>query len=425
MPPDLKTRLAALRGEVLPSATPSRADTLASLAARMERICTRARPAQTKKLSEHEVAAALRGERLADGVVVIDHWMPLTSWHGRVQLHAVIDAPLGALSREPVAAPETLLFLDTETTGLSGGVGTLVFLLGLARIDGEQVHLRQYLLTTFAGERAMLEDAATWIRAAGCLVSFNGKSFDVPLLAARYRLARLADPFRTRAHLDLLHPTRAAFARTWSDCRLQTAEKGLLKLFRDDDVPSHLIPQAWMQFIRAGDHTGLSGVLEHNSRDVLSLLALLAVVANTFAVPGCEDADALRIARAHQKRGGEGAALAHLTESAVALDAAGQLELARLQRRRGDWNAAVHIWQQLAQAGSVDAMQQLAKYHEHRRRDFATALVLTRRMLEGEGAPAAVLQRERRLLAKIERKSVYERTSGKQIVRKSVEKDVA
>jgi uncharacterized protein len=401
---DLKSRLTALRGTAAPVADPqTKAQTLAELSERIARISARAQPLREKPRREQDIATALRGAQLAEGVIVIEKLTPLSAQHGRVRLDAIMDAPIGAVSRHQTQSPEGFLFFDTETTGLSGGAGTLAFLLGLARIEGDCVRVRQYLLTAFGGERAMLEDAAAWIRAAHCLVSFNGKSFDVPLLAARYRLAHAGDPFTATPHLDLLHPTRAAFARSWGDCKLQTAEKALFKLFRDDDVPGHLIPQAWTQFLRDGDGAGLAGVLEHNFRDVISLVALLAVVARAFDAPGFENADALGIARAQLKRGGEDAALAHLSESSQTLDEAGQLELARLLRRGGDRQAAAEIWHRLAGEGSARAMEKLAMYHEHGRRDFATALELTRQLLERTRECQGLLARESRLVAKLAR----------------------
>src|SRR5439155_23960711 len=157
---------------------------------------------------DEPVAALLQGERVAEGLIVIDRRIPLLHQHGRRSL-----TPITTLHhpRPPVgqALPaEQLVFLDTETTGLSGGTGTLVFLLGLGRIDGEVLHLRQFFLTGFRGEAALLQAAAAWTAGRPYLVTFNGKSFDVPLLATRYRLARLPDPFTSLQHVDLLHPTR-------------------------------------------------------------------------------------------------------------------------------------------------------------------------------------------------------------------------
>ena len=150
---------------------------------------------------------------------------------------------LAALGMPGEVLPDGLLFLDTETTGLAGGTGTLPFMVCLARIQAEQLQLGQWILTGFSGEAALLETVGSWIKPAAHLVSYNGKSFDVPLLVTRYRLARQADPFANKAHIDLLHLTRRACGHGWEDCRLQTAERLLLGFMRENDFPSHLIPQ--------------------------------------------------------------------------------------------------------------------------------------------------------------------------------------
>ncbi len=199
---------------------------------------------------------------------------------------------LAALGMPGEVLPDGLLFLDTETTGLAGGTGTLPFMVCLARIQGEQLQLGQWILTGFSGEAALLETVGSWIKPAAHLVSYNGKSFDVPLLVTRYRLARQADPFanKDKAHIDLLHLTRRACGHGWDDCRLQTAERRLLGFMRENDFPSHLIPQAWSDFVRGGGVESLNAIAEHNRHDVLSLAVLLATIARIYAEPGHEAA---------------------------------------------------------------------------------------------------------------------------------------
>ena len=162
---------------------------------------------------DEHVAGLLQGERVAEGLIVIERRIPLSHQHGKGPL-----TPITTLQhpRPPVgqALPaEQLVFLDTETTGLAGGTGTVAFLLGVGRIDGDELRLRQFFLTGFRGEAALLQEAAAWTAGRPYLVTFNGKSFDVPLLATRYRLARLPDPFAALHHVDLFHPTRRAFSQ--------------------------------------------------------------------------------------------------------------------------------------------------------------------------------------------------------------------
>ena len=106
-------------------------------------------------------------------------------------------------------------------------------------------------------------------------VSYNGKSFDLPLLATRLALARLAPLPAFRPHADLLHAVRVAYARHWPDCRLATAEARLLGRTRDNDLPGHAVPAAWTAFLREGDLRALPGLLLHNRLDLVSLAELL------------------------------------------------------------------------------------------------------------------------------------------------------
>ena len=169
-----------------------------------------------------------------------------------------------------------VLFLDTETSGLAGGTGTFVFLLGLARVRDEGLELSQHLATGFAGEAALLRALESALDCADCLVTYNGKSFDVPLLRTRLALARRPDAFAGKAHGDLLHATRRLLARGWPDCRLQTAEREALGFTRTDDLPGAQVPQAWQCWLRQGEAAPLAAVLAHNRDDLLSLAALLS-----------------------------------------------------------------------------------------------------------------------------------------------------
>jgi tetratricopeptide (TPR) repeat protein len=223
----------------------------------------------------------------------------------------------------------------------------------------------------------------------------------VPLLIRRYRLARLANPFGHQTHIDLLHPTRTAFAKNWPDCRLQTAEQYLLKLSREDDLPGYLIPQVWAGYLRYGETRGVRGIVEHNRVDLLSLVALVAVLARVYAEPGHRYADPLAIARAHRRSGSETAALVHLQEQVAVLSDQALLELAWLYARSCQWEEAVAIWQRLVGNGSLQAMERLAKFYEHRRRDYEAALAYSQALISRDSNSAAHQQRLARVRAKV------------------------
>jgi uncharacterized protein YprB with RNaseH-like and TPR domain len=330
------------------------------------------------RCSDDALAVLLGGRLVADGLILVEDFVPSGMAHGRYTVERDLSGAFGVLGHRHESGD--VLFMDTETTGLAGGTGTLVFLLGLARLDDDGLMLRQYFLTGFAGEAALLDSAAEFIDNAGTVVTYNGKSFDAPLLAARYRLAGITDPFAALPHVDLLHPTRCAFANCWEDCRLQTAERRLIGFRRVDDLPGSLVPEAWFGWVRWGATQMLPKILEHNRWDLVSLTALLSALGTCYRQPTAGDADVLAIARHFLRRGDEQTAHRTLSENADHLCEDGLLELARLYRRQGDWQRATAIWHSLAEAEHPEALERLAKYYEHIARDLNAAMRFTSRL---------------------------------------------
>ncbi len=204
--------------------------------------------------------------------------------HGTAALAAArtLDgARLARLAKDDSLAtllPEQCLFLDTETTGLAGGAGTVVFAYGLGFFRGDELVVEQLFLRDFGEELAMLQHVAARLREFPVPVTFVGKSYDRHRIAARLALHKVKAPVLTPRHLDLYHVVRRAFAKQWPDARLRTAEERLLGLVRHDDLPGSEAPAAFLDWIR--DRTGpVDRVLEHNRLDVLSLVALLGALA--------------------------------------------------------------------------------------------------------------------------------------------------
>ena len=181
---------------------------------------------------------------------------------------------------EAPVAHRRLLHVDTETTGLAGGTGTRAWMIGAADwlADG-RFRVRQLTTTTMGAETAMLRKFATWLQPDTVLVSYNGKCYDAPLLKTRYRLARLPDPLSGLGHLDLLHPVRRHWKGVWENCRLTTAERELLGVVREDDLPGSEAPAAWLSYLRGGPARNLRRVLEHNHQDLKSLAGVLLYLA--------------------------------------------------------------------------------------------------------------------------------------------------
>ncbi len=283
---DLRDRLLRLRQSpgtpATPCATtPQPSATLpAPLAERIERM---RRPVvrNLHVARDAELARITSGRWLTPQLLVVERHLPMSHVHGSIRLdHARTSArrvleTLGVTTRDP----GQLVFFDTETNGLAGGAGTLAFLVGLARYEDDCLRIRQLLITCFAAEIALIEAVRAFVSGGSCLVSYNGKSFDAPLVRARARLSRASDPLGESEHIDLLHPVRRAFRRAWPNCRLRTAEERALNFTRVDDLPGSLVPEVFRRFMQSGDIASLPKVLKHNRLDLVSLAALFEPLA--------------------------------------------------------------------------------------------------------------------------------------------------
>ncbi len=235
---------------------------------------------------------SLPGVDIGAGVQLIERFYPLPDLPSSIALHGLRSTAQQRLARvqEPEGAgvvdPARLLAIDTETTGLAGGTGTRAFMIGVADISDGRMRVRQLLTTRLAGESSMLQAFCDWLREDHVLVSYNGRSYDRPLLSTRLRLARLGDPLPALIHLDLLHVTRRAYRSAWPNCRLATAERELLGVVRDDDLPGSEAPGAWLTYLRGGSSALLHRVAAHNDQDLRSLMGLVGHFAFAASEPG-------------------------------------------------------------------------------------------------------------------------------------------
>jgi uncharacterized protein YprB with RNaseH-like and TPR domain len=325
---------------------------------------------QQQKAAEERLARQLKAYPMDEGLIRIYRRIPL---HGCMGRH-----PLSLLQQQPRLPGETALakrrqvYFDTETTGLSGGSGTLAFLFGFAIVEEESLQLTQYLMTRFAGEAAMLEAINSILHIEDRLVSYNGKSYDHPLMMTRYRMHNIPALLDQLPHLDLLHSVRRLFRNSWPDCRLMTLEQRLLGLQRHNDLPGSAAPKAWFDFIKTGTTERLVRVVEHNLQDLLSLAMAHAVVTQVVDQPQRHGADIAALAR-WQADHDTTAAYALLKRHREILPLSGKRLLGRLARRFGDWELALETWEMLSQAGCPSATEQLAKYHEHISHDLQLA----------------------------------------------------
>ena len=217
----------------------------------------------------------------AGPILTVRREFPFDHRHGRVALEGALSVSAEALRvlTRDAALPDArrLLFLDTETTGLSGGTGTYAFLVGAGFIEDDRFVVVQHFMRDLDEEPALLAAVAPLLERASGVVTFNGSGFDVPLLETRFILGRRRWP-ATLLHMDLMHPARRVWAARFVDCRLGTLEREVLGHQREDDVPGSLIPSLYFDFLRRRHAGPLARVFTHNCDDVLSLVALLAWV---------------------------------------------------------------------------------------------------------------------------------------------------
>ena len=272
-----------------------------------------------------------------------------------------------------------MLFVDLETTGLAGGAGTYAFLVGCGWFDGGTFRLRQFFLSDFAAERALLESVAEIADDVDCVVTYNGKTFDLPLIETRFALQRMEPPFAGVAHVDMLHPARRMWREDDVECRLTYLEQALCGHEREDDVPGFEIPSRYFYYVRSGDARPLAAVLEHNRLDIVSL-AMLTARASQLLDEGPSAAtterEAFGMGRLYERAGLLDRALACFCRVKNVEGIRASAILLRRLRRYGE---AADAWRDLLatrgcpEAYAREAMEALAVHHEHRARDLEAA----------------------------------------------------
>jgi uncharacterized protein len=370
--------------------------------------------------------------------IVVDHVFEPDSFHGRVRLERAALAASTARALADGLAPALIdaasesspVFLDLETTGLSGGAGTVAFLVGVGWFDNGAFRTRQFLLHGFAAERIFLAAVSDVLEAAPVLVTYNGKTFDLPVMETRWLFHRLDLPWDATPHLDMLHLARRLWrsrAERMSDpgCRLATLERDLFAVDRTDDCAGFEIPARYFAYIRRGDARLLAPVLHHNRLDLLSLACLTARAATLMAEgvdAACDADERLALGREYLRMGAFDRAERCL-RAVVTVPHAPRITcveavfwLARLLRRQHRHLEAREYWQVLATTGwakagiRYEAQRALAVHHEHRERDLDAAHVWARHALD-----TASLRERREVahrMARLERKRAGRRPAG-------------
>lgn len=285
------------------------------------------------------------------------------------------------------------LFLDTETTGLAGGTGTYAFLVGMAWWEDDGLVVEQLLMQDFSEESSLLAAVAGRLSEEKLLVTYNGKSFDWPLLETRYRMRRIALPPAPGAHLDLLHPSRQIWRHSLRSVALAELERSVLNIEREGDIPSSMIPGLYFGFLRGGPPASLVPVFEHNRMDLQGLAALAGRMAAMLEDPqgaGCSGAELFGISGVLKRRGNPRAASEACRQALLCglpddAERAARRELALSARRERDFGLANEQWEHLLRdpKEGLLACEQLAVHYEHREGDLRRAASLVRTALGG------------------------------------------
>lgn len=357
--------------------------------------------AQRKPLLE-EVLGGKGVQNPQGETFLIEQFFPLDHRHGVYPLE--MDFPLRGIARW-AGIPDlsdypaqSFAFLDTETTGLSGGTGTYAFLIGIGKFEADAFHLAQYFLRDPLEEPAQLYALEEFLSGCHVLVTFNGKTFDAPLLNTRYLSHGWHPPLKELHHLDLLHYARRLWRMRLPSRTLGNLEVQILGAERTDaDLPGWMIPNLYFDYLRFGQAEPLKRVIYHNSMDVLSLVVLLRRISLLLEHPTQEG----------NQYGVDLYTLARLFEDLQQLHTAAELylqvlnhedvhasrvpqelvvealhRLAQIYKQQHDYEHAIPLWEEAAGYHHLQAHIELAMFYEHRIKDVYTALQWTERAIQ-------------------------------------------
>lgn len=281
--------------------------------------------------------------------------------------------------------PRRILYLDTETTGFLGA-GTVAFMVGLGWLTDEGFEVRQLVMRDYPEEMAMLTELESIISRFDVLCTFNGRTFDLPLLRTRFLMNRMRAECLEKPHIDLLHIARRVFKLRLQSCNLGHLEEAILGMPRTRDLPGSEAPQRYFAYLKTGEFHLLDEVLEHNEQDIASLCTLLSHMCHVYCKPEqlsfAEDVLSMGVALERMNHPEEARRCYHLV-SAGKYHAQSQLRLAQSFRRSGERDNARQVWLDMIakREGGVKPYIELAKHYEHVERDYGMALSLTRQAI--------------------------------------------
>jgi len=432
---DIEDKLRHLKREKLSG---TRADTIAETWRKMEKrsdISTREKLERlislTRKEKGRRGGAAPPEPRSKPPFQVLENHFRLQTRYGRIALSSGLSIGgdvLALLSRDPAFSGQDLssaLFLDLETTGLSGGVGVVPFLVGLGYYREEQFHLLQFFLGEPAEEENMILELGRFLARTDfrSLVTFNGKAFDLPLLETRFTLQRTEFPLAGLPHLDFLYSARSLWSHRQESCRLYHLAREVLIAEREEDIPPAEIPLRYFEYLRTGDFSLIEPVLYHNQEDLLSLLGVVIIGAGFLSRAAADEeetgADAMDLfgaAKILEKAGAteKSVRLMHRAlEGRLSQEASLQAKkkLAHHFKKNREWDKAISLWQQLTPLHHLSCFRELAVHYEHREKDYARAAAVAEEGLSLAAGVSRTFEQDFshrlvRLRGKISRRSV-------------------
>ena len=361
------------------------------------------KPPEPRKLPAQRAAKGI--EEYVEGVLekndlgeyfVARQAFPFGRPYGKLRIGDISVADLSPLNLlfpgAALPAPDRLLYLDTETTGLAGGTGTCAFLIGVGTLEGTQFVVRQFFLRDYPEEKAILQALSEILAAFDGLVTYNGKTFDIPLLETRYALARLKSPFGRLMHLDALHPSRRLWRLRLESCRLTDLESAVLGIEREGDVAGSEIPAIYFDYLRAGDARGLQPVFHHNALDIMTLAAVTVELARAIGDASTLNSpvDLFSLSRMFEFAGSREQSVATCQRALCAglpeeIEARALHQLALQYKRQRQHELAVETWRELTKRASIlalEAFEELAIHYEHHHRDPKSAMEFTLAALE-------------------------------------------
>lgn len=353
-------------------------------------------PPAKKKKSIHEIISGDYLDTRYGKVFVHTDKFPANYLQGNMLLSTVIQSRyISKWAKTPLLDDKSsreLIFLDTETTSLSSGTGTFVFLTGIGNQSQDGFEVRQFFLESPVDEPALLEAIIQDVSRYTGVVTFNGKAFDIPMLNTRFALNNSISPFKAISHIDLLPLARRLWKYRLSRRNLSTLENEIIGVKRtEEEIPGWMIPEMYIDFLRSQDPTPLRGVFYHNSYDILSLAALyfhLSDLMENLSISKMDESlDLMALGKLFKDLNDYEKAIM-LFENSILKGLPQEFylstlnEYAQIHKKDGRIDSAVSLWKKAEAYHDIFAAEELAKYYEHQKKDLESAKEIVKRTLE-------------------------------------------